>query len=155
MHNLKIFPGKQYPRPMFQGRGKFVLVSKKFTKTLIQQRIIQKVPQGQYPGPSLQGGEVCSCSPKLYQNSPTAITAMQNSKIFPEQNLVPMFQGGGVSFSTMYQNSPTTSMQNSQIFPGTILRTHVLEERKFFFVLGNCTKTPLQQCRIQKLSRGQ
>ena len=38
--------------------------------------------------------KVCFRSPKLYQNSPTAATAMQNSKIFPGDNIPdPRFRG--------------------------------------------------------------
>ena len=44
-------------------------------------------------------------------------------------------------------------MQNLKIFPGTIVQTPVLGERKAVLFLRKCTKTLLQQCRIPKISR--
>ena len=54
----------------------------------------------------------------------------------------------------MYQNSPT-AMQNSKFFPGTIPQTFVSGGKgKFVFVLRKCTKSLLQQCKIQKKKSG-
>ena len=47
------------------------------------------------------------------------------------------------------------AMMNSKFLPGTKPRTFFLWKRKFFiFFLQKCTKTLLQQCRIQKFPRG-
>ena len=58
----------------------------------------------------------------------------------------------------MHHKSITLLNSNAEFrkFPGSISRTFVLGGRvKFVFIFRKCTKTLLQQCRIQKFSRGQ
>ena len=82
--------------------------------------------------PVLGERKVCFRSPKMYQNSPTA---MQNSNIFPGTILrTPVLGERKVCFCSpkMYQSSPS-AMQNSKIFPSTIPRIPISGERKVCF----------------------
>ena len=102
---FKNFPGDNTPDPRFRGRGKFVLVLRKCTKTLLlrQQCRIQNFSREQNPDLHFRGWGRLFRSPKMYWNSPTA-------------------------------------MQNSKIFPGTILRTPVLGEESLFSYSVNVLK---------------
>ena len=85
MQNSKIFPGT-IPRTFVLSAGKFVFVLQKFTKTLLFSSAEFPNSPGTLPRtPVLEERKVCFRSPKMYQNSPTA---MQNSKK----------KSGGISF---------------------------------------------------------
>ena len=76
MQNSKIFPGT-IPRTFVSGAGKFVFVLRKFTQTLLYSNAEFTNPPRTIPRtPVLGERKVCFRSPKMYQNSPTA---MQNS----------------------------------------------------------------------------
>ena len=77
MQISKIFPGT-ITRTFVLGVGKFVFVLRKITKTLLYSNAEFTILPGTIPRTPVFGErEVCFRSPKMYQNSPTA---MQNYK---------------------------------------------------------------------------
>ena len=75
----------------------------------------------------------------------------QNSKIFPGTKPRTFVLEEGGSLFLFSKNVLKLSYSNAEFkkFPGTILRTPVLGERKVCFRSPKCTKTLIQQCRIQ------
>ena len=111
---------------------------------------------GQYPGTPFQGErKVCFRSPKMYQNSP-AVTEMQNSKIFrgTKPRTFVRFRGKFVFVLQKCTETPT-AMQNSNIFPETILRTPVLGWKKVCFRSPEMYQTSPTAMQNSKFSGGQ
>ena len=71
---IQKFSRRQYSGPRFREEESLFLFSENVPKlTCIQQSRIQNYPGDNTPDPVLWERKVCFCTPKMYQNSPTAM----------------------------------------------------------------------------------